>query len=157
MDVFSYMPLELWKDMAERFLDPTSFGRLRQVNRALRDKLDEESKKKMVKRCTITITYMSGVHEIFMNRKHFTRENGDQYWFKNDKLHRDDDLPAIVYVNGGHAWYKDGQLYRTNNIMVIPREIETTSEQSKGCLFCGTMTVMSIMLFCLLFLFLNRG
>jgi len=38
--------------------------------------------------------------------------HGDQCWYKNGELHRDGDKPAIVYVNGFKAWYKNGRLVK---------------------------------------------
>jgi hypothetical protein len=32
-------------------------------------------------------------------------------WYKNDKLHRDGDLPAVVDENEKY-WYKDGKRHR---------------------------------------------
>ena len=61
--IFQYMPLALWKDMAERFLDPTSFGRLRQVNKALRDTLTEESKEKLDFTDHPTVTSLAAAFE----------------------------------------------------------------------------------------------
>ena len=119
MNVFDYMPLELWKDMAERFLDPTSFGRLRQVNKALKNKLDYESKEKMIKRCTFTLTMDDGeIVEYFLNRKHVIKKCGENYWYRCDKLHRDDDLPAFTskYWQG---WYNNDLLHRINGPAVI--------------------------------------
>ena len=109
------MPLELWKDMAERFLDPTSFGRLRQVNKALRDKLDEESREKMVKRCTIILQYPTYTCESFMNRAHTVFREGTQIWFKNGKCHRDDDLPAYICADGSQSWYREDKRHRDND------------------------------------------
>jgi len=37
---------------------------------------------------------------------------GNQAWYKNDKLHRDGDLPAAVWADGNQFWYKDGQRHR---------------------------------------------
>ena len=30
-------------------------------------------------------------------------------WFKNGKLHRDDDLPAVLWLDGTRAWYQNGE------------------------------------------------
>ena len=35
-----------------------------------------------------------------------------QYWFQNGKLHRDNDLPAVVYANGDQIWYQNGKRHR---------------------------------------------
>ena len=36
-------------------------------------------------------------------------------WFYSGKLHRDNDLPAIVYKNGTQSWYKNGLAHREND------------------------------------------
>lgn len=119
MDVFEYMPLDLWKDMAERFLDPTSFGRLRQVNKALRDRLDERSKEKMVERCTITTTDGSDLIQVFMNRKYVKTWTGTEIWRLNDKYHRDADLPALIDSDGSQRWYQHGRLHRDHDLPAL--------------------------------------
>ena len=37
-------------------------------------------------------------------------------WYKNGKLHRDNDLPAIEYSNGDKVWCKNGIEYYPNKI-----------------------------------------
>ena len=48
--------------------------------------------------------------------KYTTRvdEFGDKYWYKNGKLHRDNDLPAVEQSNGNKYWHKNGKLHREN-------------------------------------------
>ncbi len=36
-----------------------------------------------------------------------TDEDGNKYWYLNDKLHREDG-PAIEYANGNKSWYING-------------------------------------------------
>ena len=115
MDVFQYMPLELWKDMAERFLDPNSFGRLRQVNRAFRLLLGEQSKWKMGKRYTVTIVDEITITENFLNISYIRWKEGGDEWLKNGKRHRDGDLPAIINREGAMLWYKDGMKHRDDD------------------------------------------
>lgn len=115
MDVFYYMPLALWKDMAERFLDPTSFGRLRQVNKALKYTLGEESKEKMVKRCTIIEETPDFIIKIFMNTEYSIFPNGDQWWSRNGMSHRAGDLPAIIKADGEKMWCQYGKFHRDND------------------------------------------
>lgn len=43
-------------------------------------------------------------------------ENGNKCWYKNDKFHREGDLPAIEYVNGSKEWYQNGKLHRENDL-----------------------------------------
>ena len=40
--------------------------------------------------------------------------NSEQYWYKNGKHHRDNDLPAKIYANGKKFWYKNGVRYEPN-------------------------------------------
>lgn len=40
-------------------------------------------------------------------------ENGNRYWYQNDKLHRVDG-PAIEYENGTREWYQNGKLHRVD-------------------------------------------
>ena len=44
---------------------------------------------------------------------------GNRNWFKNGKLHRDGDMPALVSISGLQAWYKDGKLHRDNDMPAI--------------------------------------
>jgi hypothetical protein len=37
---------------------------------------------------------------------------GDLKWYKDGKLHRDDDKPAWILPSGAKKWYKDGKLHR---------------------------------------------
>jgi len=37
-------------------------------------------------------------------------------WYKNGKLHRDNDLPAAIWKDGRQAWYKDGKQHRDNDL-----------------------------------------
>ena len=40
----------------------------------------------------------------------FIINEGDICWFKNNKLHRDNDLPAVEY-EGDQYWYKNDKQY----------------------------------------------
>jgi hypothetical protein len=39
------------------------------------------------------------------------QENGTKVWYKDDELHRDNDLPAIETTNGDKFYYKNGIEY----------------------------------------------
>jgi len=47
------------------------------------------------------------------------RPNGVQEWYKDGKLHRDDDLPAVIRTNGKREWYRLGKLHRDNNLPAV--------------------------------------
>ena len=51
---------------------------------------------------------------------------GSQYWYKNGKLHRDNDLPAEITSIGSQHWYKNGQIHRDND---LPAEILSSGTQ----------------------------
>jgi len=48
------------------------------------------------------------------NIKMIKYAGGSQIWYKNDKRHRDNDMPAVIYVNGKKFWYKNGVWYDPN-------------------------------------------
>jgi hypothetical protein len=45
----------------------------------------------------------------------YKNDRGTQYWYKNGKYHRDNDLPALILANGDQYWCKDGKQHRDNN------------------------------------------
>jgi antitoxin component YwqK of YwqJK toxin-antitoxin module len=46
-------------------------------------------------------------------------DHGNEYWYKNGKLHRDNDLPALIYKDGDKLWYKNDKLHRDNDLPSI--------------------------------------
>ena len=40
-------------------------------------------------------------------------ENGTQKWFINNELHRENDLPAIIYSDGTKEWYLNGKFIKS--------------------------------------------
>ena len=38
-----------------------------------------------------------------------------QEWYKDGKLHRDNDQPAIIYADGTKFWYKEGKYHREDD------------------------------------------
>ena len=47
------------------------------------------------------------------------RADGTQYWFINGKSHRDNDLPAIINANGTQCWYINGKCHRDNDLPAV--------------------------------------
>jgi len=37
--------------------------------------------------------------------------NGTKMWYKDKKIHRDNNLPAVIYSNGNCEYYKNGERY----------------------------------------------
>ena len=44
---------------------------------------------------------------------------GTKRWILDGKYHRDNDLPAIEYVDGFKSWWLNGKLHRTKGPAVI--------------------------------------
>lgn len=40
---------------------------------------------------------------------------GQQMWLRNHRIHRDHDLPAIIYPNGTQMWFTNGQMRRDDD------------------------------------------
>ena len=53
------------------------------------------------------------IHERAVERftKKITLSNGTQKWYLNGKLHRENDLPAIIHSDGTQEWYLNGVEY----------------------------------------------
>ena len=47
--------------------------------------------------------------------------NADKYWYRNNKLHRSDNLPAIEMANGTKEYYLDNKLHRGYDLPAIER------------------------------------
>jgi hypothetical protein len=45
--------------------------------------------------------------------------NGYREWYKDGKLHRAGDKPAIEYADGSRAWYKDGLRHRDGDLPAV--------------------------------------
>ena len=41
--------------------------------------------------------------------------NGTQEWYRNGRRHRNNDRPAVIYSNGTQEWFQNGQLHRDND------------------------------------------
>lgn len=44
------------------------------------------------------------------------RSDGEQRWYKNGQIHRGNDLPAMIYPNGSKFWYFNNVPHRGNNM-----------------------------------------
>jgi len=42
--------------------------------------------------------------------------NGSKFWLKNDQSHREGDEPAYIHANGSKRWYKNGLEYDNFNL-----------------------------------------
>jgi len=38
--------------------------------------------------------------------------DGSKIWYQNDKLHRDNDQPAIINANGSKGWNQNGEFIK---------------------------------------------
>jgi hypothetical protein len=41
--------------------------------------------------------------------------DGRQEWYQHNKRHRDNDKPAVIWADGSQAWYQHGKRYRDND------------------------------------------
>ena len=46
----------------------------------------------------------------------YENKDGNQHWFQNGEIHRDNDLPAITYHNGDLFWCQNGRIHRDNDL-----------------------------------------
>lgn len=44
--------------------------------------------------------------------QHVVSVMGTQQWIFRDRLHRDDDLPAVIHANGVQMWFQHGKPHR---------------------------------------------
>ena len=44
----------------------------------------------------------------------FETEFDNKSYYKNNVLHKDKDLPAVIWKSGSRVWYKDGLEHRDN-------------------------------------------
>jgi hypothetical protein len=49
----------------------------------------------------------------------YYNKNGNQFWYQNGKYHRDNDLPAIIFICGSQYWYKNGLRHRDNDLPAV--------------------------------------
>jgi hypothetical protein len=62
------------------------------------------------------------IYDIWYHKysKHEIKEyNGKKEWYVNHKLHRDNDLPAVEYMDGSKQWYQNGLNHRENDLPAI--------------------------------------
>ncbi len=45
--------------------------------------------------------------------------NKTRKWYQHNKLHRDNDLPAIIWADGSQEWYYHGKLHRDNDLPAV--------------------------------------
>lgn len=46
-------------------------------------------------------------------------KDGGKLWYQDGKLHRDDDLPAVIWANGNRSWYNKGTPYTESQMEVV--------------------------------------
>ena len=62
--------------------------------------------------------YETGEKEGEVNYKD-GRPEKSTYWYKNGKIHRDNDKPAVEWRDFDKFWYKNGKLHRDNELPAI--------------------------------------
>jgi len=46
-------------------------------------------------------------------------KKGEKHWFKDGSKHREKDLPALIYSTGDQIWYKEGKWHREGNLPAL--------------------------------------
>ena len=63
-------------------------------------------------------TYANGLLHSF-NDEPAVIQNGKRVWYHHSKIHRDNDLPAIIFANGDQCWCIHGKIHRYNGPAVV--------------------------------------
>ena len=63
-------------------------------------------------------TYANGVLHSF-DEEPAVIWNGIKEWYLFGQLHRDKDLPAVIYPNGTRIWYQQGKIHRDNDLPAV--------------------------------------
>jgi antitoxin component YwqK of YwqJK toxin-antitoxin module len=65
-------------------------------------------------------TYRNGLLHSYQDEPAIVADNGTyKVWYKQGKIHRDNDLPAITRNEVYQEWYRDGKLHRDNDLPAI--------------------------------------
>lgn len=71
----------------------------------------------------LVLIYVDGLLYVIANPiddvKVYIQKSGTRRWYKHGQLHKDNDLPAIIFADGIKIWYKDGEIHRDNGPAVI--------------------------------------
>jgi hypothetical protein len=66
-------------------------------------------------------TYRNGKYHSFDDKPAKVTKYG-RAWYQYDELHRDNDLPALIYYDGSQEWYQHGKIIRYNGPAIIERD-----------------------------------
>lgn len=73
----------------------------------------------------ITHTTDDGIKCVYLGKLHSIDDkpawnfpNGNQYWFRNGKMHREGDKPAVI-TSKTSMWLKDGIYHRNNDLPAL--------------------------------------
>lgn len=58
-------------------------------------------------------------HGLVVIKKNDIYKKGDKVWYKEGRVHRDGDLPAIIRVSGKQEWWQNNRQYRDNDLPTI--------------------------------------
>jgi hypothetical protein len=61
-------------------------------------------------------------HKSRIDKTEYTFEKyptGTMYWYKNGKLHRDNDKPAIIYSDETMEWWRNNLRHRGKNLPAV--------------------------------------
>lgn len=88
--------------------------------------LDKKHYEQNVHFCKLYFHHIQTGKEFILNYIYHREKNltatyvwGTKYYYKNGRIHRDKDLPAIEYSSGRKEYYKNGQRFREGNLPEI--------------------------------------
>jgi hypothetical protein len=59
-------------------------------------------------------------------------EYGTCFWVQRGRVHRDNNLPAIVFADGRKAWFKDGRHYLTHTPpLTLKKKLKTEDQKNE--------------------------
>ncbi len=92
-----------------------------------RFKIDELYQVRIIKRRSYVVNHDNRTEYYIDNKLHRDNDkpaieyvSGSKAWYQNDELHRDNDKPAIEYTNCTR-WYQNNKLHRDNDQPAVER------------------------------------
>jgi hypothetical protein len=77
---------------------------------------------RIIKRRSYTFNNINRIYYKIDNKIHRDNDkpaiewsDGKKEWYQNDERHRDNDKPAIEFASGTKFWYQNGKLHRDND------------------------------------------
>lgn len=114
-EIYDFITVDMWR-LIVRYLPYDDFCSLRLVSKYIGiNSLTKEILQKFVQKHTKitenTFSNCTTITKEFFNYT-FITDGFSKRWFKNGKLHRDNNLPALIFFYGYKEWYIYGIKYK---------------------------------------------